>query len=300
MRASADLVGSLKYLLLRLNPFVRQAWTTHRQTGLRFRVSLRDVVGRTILRRQAYEPDLTAWLLAGFGQDPPGVFVDIGANIGWYSLQAAHSGQLARVVAIEPDVGNHRLLQANIAANAMQARIEAVACAAGSEAGLARLHRYKPSNLGRHSLLVDHGLGGSWVPVLTVDGLLASLGLAEAPILALKIDVEGYEPWVLAGAPAALRRTRALLIELSPGLSAAGDAEMGAMLDLIAQAGFVPRIWDAPGPVPGFDGLRAYPRQATVGFRRPAPDPASGPAPPDPLESPPSDGPAAPKLPSPE
>lgn len=300
MRASADLQGSLKYLLLRLNPFVRQAWTTHRETGLRFRVSLRDVVGRTILRRKSYEPDLTAWLLEGFGQGAPGVFVDIGANIGWYSLQAAHSRQVERVVAIEPDVGNHQLLQANIAANAMQARIEAVACAAGSKSGLARLHQYKASNLGRHSLLVDHGLGGSWVPVLTVDGLLANLDLAEAPISAIKIDVEGYEPWVLAGASEALQRTEALLIELSPGLSEAGDAEMGTMLDLIAQAGFVPQTWDGPGDVPGFDGLRSYSRQVTVGFRAMASGRASGPVHADPLESPPLAGPAVPKLPMPE
>jgi FkbM family methyltransferase len=270
MRASADLLGSLKYLLLRMNPFAGQAWTNHRDTGLRFRVSLRDVVGRTILRRKSYEPGLTAWLLDGLRQDAPGVFIDVGANIGWYSLQAAHSGHVARVVAIEPDVGNHRLLQANIAANAMQARIEAVACAAGSEAGLARLHQYKPSNLGRHSLLVDHGHGGSWVPVLTLDGLLASLGLGDAPISAIKIDVEGYEPWVLTGAPAALQRTRALLVELSPGLSEAGNTELGAMLDLIARAGFVPETWDADGPVPGFTGLRGHPRQVTVGFRRAA------------------------------
>lgn len=268
MRASADLPGSLKYLLLRLSPFIHQAWTTHRETGLRFRVSLRDVVGRTILRRKSYEPDLTAWLLEGFGQGAPGMFVDIGANIGWYSLQAAHSEHVARVVAIEPDVGNHRLLQANIAANGMHARVDAVACAAGSKAGLARLYQYKPSNLGRHSLLIDHGLGGSWVPVLTVDGLLASLDLADAQISAMKIDVEGYEPWVLEGASAALQRTHALLIELSPGLGEAAGPGMGAMLDLIAKAGFVPRIWDASGAVPDFDGLREYPRQVTVGFRR--------------------------------
>lgn len=268
MRASADLSGSLKYLLLRLNPFLQQAWTTHRASGLKFRVSLRDVVGRTILRRKSYEPDLTAWLLDQFQHGASGVFVDIGANIGWYSLQAARSAQVQRVVAVEPDVGNHRLLQANIARNAMEARIDPVACAAGSEAGLARLHQYKASNLGRHSLLADHGHGGSWVPVLTVDGLLAKLDLADAPISAIKIDVEGYEPWVLAGASVALQRTRALLIELSPALSEAGGADFGGMLDLIADAGFVPRTWDAPGPLPGFDGLRAFPDQVTVGFVR--------------------------------
>ena len=139
MRASLDPLGSIKYLLLR--PFVRQAWARHAATGLAYRVNLRAVVGRTILRRQGYEPDLTRWLLDGLDGGAPGVFLDIGANIGWFSLQAAHSGKVARVVAIEPDVGNHALLQENIRRNDLGERIDAIACAAGAEAGLARLHR---------------------------------------------------------------------------------------------------------------------------------------------------------------
>ena len=85
MRASIDLAGSLKYLLVR--PFLGQAWARHRDTGLAYRVNLRDVVGRTILRRRGYEPRLTAWLLAELAEDPAdGVFLDVGANIGWFSL----------------------------------------------------------------------------------------------------------------------------------------------------------------------------------------------------------------------
>src|SRR5690606_16036575 len=103
--------------------------------------------------------------------------------------------------------------------------IDAIACAAGAGAGLARLHRYKASNLGRHSLVADHGHGGNWVVVEAIDTLLERLGLGEAPIAAIKIDVEGYEPMVLAGARGALRRARALLVELSPDLSAQGGLD---------------------------------------------------------------------------
>lgn len=266
MRASVNLLGSLKYLLLR--PVVRQAWARHAVTGLVYRVNLRDAVGRTILRRRAYEPGLTKWLLDGLGGEPPGVFVDIGANIGWFSLQVAHSGKVARVVAVEPDAGNHALLQENIRRNGLGERIDAIACAAGAETGLARLHRYKASNLGRHSLVADHGHGGNWVVVEAIDTLLARLGLGEAPIAAVKIDVEGYEPMVLAGARDALRRTRALLVELSPDLADQGGLDLPVMLEDIAAAGFKPETWDQPGPVPGFDGLRNHREQVTVGFRR--------------------------------
>lgn len=270
MRSSVDMLGSLKYLLLRLNPFLEKAWITHRASGLKFRVFIRDVVGRTILRRQCYEPGLTAWLLAGFEQGTPGIFVDVGANIGWYALQAARSPGVRRVVAFEPDVGNHQLLQANIERNGMASRIDAVACAAGSEPGLARLHRYKASNLGRHSLLEDSGHGGGWIALQTVDGVLEHLGLGDASIAAMKMDVEGYEPLVLAGACNALHRTDALLVELSPALSEVGGIDLGAMLDTIAAAGFVPEVWDGPGALPGFEGLRGNRMQVTVGFRRPS------------------------------
>lgn len=266
-----DLRGSIKHLLLRFVPWRRQAWAVHRATGLRFRVRVRDVVGRHIMRYRAYEPALTDWLLAGFEQSPGDtqqVFVDVGANLGWYSLQAAHHPKVHRVVAIEPDAGNQLLLQTNIQRNGLDDKTALVACAIGAGQGMAQLHRYRETNLGRHSLLADHGHGSTWVPVESLDGLLQRMDLSDAPIAAIKIDVEGYEPAVLLGAQLALRRARALLVELSPALSRSGGLDLPAMLDAVADAGFMPDIWDQPGPVPDFEGLRNHPGQVTVGFRR--------------------------------
>lgn len=271
-----DLRGSIKHLLLRLIPFRRQAWAVHRATGLRFRIRVRDAVGRHIMRYRAYEPELTGWLLAGFDhvlRQPSGshlVFVDVGANLGWFSLQAARHDNIGQVLAIEPDAGNQSLLQANIERNGLGDRIQLLACAVGAEPGTARLHLYRETNLGRHSLLTDHGHGSRMVPLETIDGLLQRQGLADAPIAAIKVDVEGYEPAVLAGARQALRRTRALLVELSPALSRSGGLDLPAMLDTIAAAGFVPDLWNQPGEVPDFEGLRIHPGQVTVGFRRDA------------------------------
>jgi FkbM family methyltransferase len=268
MRAALDPAGALKYLALRSLPFVRQAWARHRDSGLRFRVHLRDVVGRTILRRRAYEPLLTNWLLARLRQDGGGLFVDVGANIGWFALQAARAGQVEQVLAVEPDVLNHALLRRNIEANGLGGRVLPVACALGDAPGLARLSVYKDSNLGKHSLVVDHGHGGCWVPVLPLDGLLASLGLADRPLAALKVDVEGFEPRVFAGAARALARCATVLVELSPELSRAGGLDVAAVLDRLQAAGFEPQAWDQAAPLPGFEGLRRTDRQVTVGFAR--------------------------------
>jgi len=268
MRAALDVPGSLKHALLRLMPWVQTAWARHRATGLAFLVSPRDVVGRTIMRRKAYEPELTEWLLSTITAGPGGVFIDVGANLGWFTLQAARLGKVVRVVAVEPDVGNHRLLQANLDRNGLAERVDAVACALGGGSGLARLNRYRGTNLGKHSLAIDHGQGGTWVPVESLDTLLDRLGLSDAPVAAIKVDVEGYEPLVLEGATAALARADALLVELSPELSRSGGLDLSLALERIAGAGFVPDTWDRDGAVPGFDGLRDYAHQATVGFRR--------------------------------
>src|SRR5690606_41583618 len=101
MKAPVDVIGSLKYLLLR--PFLRQAWARHRDTGLAYRVNLRDVVGRTILRRRAYEPGLTEWLLRelGDGGAEQGVFLEVGAHTGCVSVAVAHAGLAARRGALE-------------------------------------------------------------------------------------------------------------------------------------------------------------------------------------------------------
>lgn len=267
MRAPVDLRGSLKHLLLRAMPWVEQAWASHRSCDLRFRVAPRDRVGRTIMRRASYEPALTNWLLQRLGSAPPTVFVDVGANIGWFSLHAARVPTVARVVAIEPDAYNHALLQVNAAANGLAERVDAVVCAAGSATAFHRLGRYRATNRGRHSILLA-GDTGSWTAVVPLDELLEQIGIDPALPVALKIDVEGYEPLVLAGATATLQRCRLLMIELSPSLSKAGGLDLQRALHQLQELGFRADHWDQPGPVPSFDELRASPRQVTVGFVR--------------------------------
>ena len=229
---------------------------------------VRDAVGRTILRHQSYEPQLTDWLLSALSQGRAGLFIDVGANIGWFSLHAAGHPRVERVLAVEPDAGNLALLQAYIERNGLRGRIEPIGCALGAEAGTARLYQYKPSNRGRHSLIMDHGRGGSTVPVRCLDELLDAHGLSELPIAAMKVDVEGYEPLVLAGGREALSRTQILVMEFSPDLSRTGGLDLAGAVGLIEAEGFRPRTWDGEGTLPRFADLREGKGQVTVGFSR--------------------------------
>jgi FkbM family methyltransferase len=211
------------------------------------------VVGRRILRTGELDPVVTP-LLGSLveSQAEAGWFVDVGANIGWYSTSLASSSGVTGVVAIEPEPHNHELLQDNVRMNGLESRIRIVNCAVGREAGKATMHLYRGSNRGRHSIATDHGGRGSGridVPVRRLDEVLAEAGLAEAPIAAVKMDVEGYESEAIAGGGETLRRAGLLAIEINPPLCPGGPEANGAMLDEIEAAGLRPHWCDDPDQV---------------------------------------------------
>ncbi|MCW2309537.1 FkbM family methyltransferase [Rhodobium gokarnense] len=123
-------------------------------------------------------------------------FVDIGANIGTYALDAARRLKPGgRVLAVEPGPRTHAKLAANVAAN--RARIGDVILrqvAVAQEAGTVTLYANAGSNAGQSSLLAE-GAGRSGVAVTVEAVPLADLLAGEgiAAIAAMKIDVEGFE-----------------------------------------------------------------------------------------------------------
>jgi Methyltransferase FkbM domain len=113
-------------------------------------------------------------------------------------------------------------------------------CAVGRQRGAVRMHRYKSANYGRHSLLANYGYGSRTVPITDLDTALDALGLADRRVLILKIDVEGYEPAVVAGAKQTLARTDVVIIEYSPELSRSGGLSVSDMLDQLRAGGLTP------------------------------------------------------------
>lgn len=147
---------------------------------------------------QDFEPEVLAALLqrAGVGD----TVVDIGANIGWFSLQLARRvGPAGRVYAFEPEPGNHRRLCANARANGL-GWIEPHAVALGDRPGQALLHT-TAFNGGMHRLYDSVCCEGPAIAVAVqrLDDLLPPRSVSL-----VKIDVEGYEHAVLQGAQALL------------------------------------------------------------------------------------------------
>jgi FkbM family methyltransferase len=240
-------IGTLAFLLAWLAPWRPAFRTRAAQSRLSFFVHHRDTIGRHIAKYGTHEPLLTQWLADYLAVMPPAVVVvDVGANIGWHAMHAARQRNVETVVAFEPDPFNAWLLDRALKENAID-NVIVDPRAVGAAPGTARLYRYKSSNFGRHSLATDHGFGSRQVPVTDLDGALATLGYANRPIAALKIDVEGYEPAVIAGATGTLLRAGAVIVEYSPELSAGAGLSAADMLTRLRGLGFTPFVLRSDG-----------------------------------------------------
>ena len=138
-------------------------------------------------------------------------FIDVGANIGAYSLIASENPAV-EVVAFEPIPAAFAKLRRNLALNGRR-RVHALNMAASAQPGHLRMTCDGASSVNR---VVEAGQKASQpaattlVDVTTVDIACAELGLRPSLI---KIDVEGHELQVLRGAAASLASCLACIVE---------------------------------------------------------------------------------------
>ena len=136
------------------------------------------------------------------------LFIDIGANIGSYTILAsAHVG--CETVSIEPVPSTFSHLIDNININRIQEKVTALNFALGYEEGTT----YFTKNLcAMNHVATDSETDTITVPIFTLDKILAG----KCPIL-LKIDVEGFETGVLKGASQTLNNInlKSIIIELN-------------------------------------------------------------------------------------
>jgi FkbM family methyltransferase len=232
-------LGTLKFLLAWLVPWRPAFCIQAKNSRLRFFVHWRDLTGRHIAKYGVYEPHLTQWMSNRLASSSRGIFVDVGANVGWHSIHAAQHDSVETAIAFEPDAFNVWLLDRNLTLNGID-KVIINNCAVGKECGVVRLNRYKSSNYGRHSVLTDYGYGSRIVPITDLDTALSALGFSHCRIVILKIDVEGYEPAVILGAMQTLARTDVVIIEHSPALSRSGGLSAADMVGSLYAAGFTP------------------------------------------------------------
>lgn len=141
--------------------------------------------------------------------DPTRVSLDIGADVGEFSIAMAASSR--SVVAFEPRPAQARALTDMFDAAGAAVRIEAVALSDQPGITAMRVLEFDP---GRSTIDVDNSLADAdGSPVQTIDVEVKRLDDMELGDIGLiKIDVEGHELAVLRGAADTLRRYRPTLV----------------------------------------------------------------------------------------
>lgn len=256
------------YGLRRAGLLGKEIVTNFPAQNLRFALPVRSVFARHLYKYRTYEPAISNWLIDRVSEFDSGLLVDVGANFGWYSCLLARLCPDRTVLAYEPDPDNFSLLLAHLTLNELP-RVQAFQLALGDESSVLKLHKYKASNSGRHSLLPINSGEVVDVPVSPLDDHLASLGLASEPIAFMKMDIEGYELFALRGANGALSRTRRLLVEYSPELMRQAGIDPHLMLRTLEMQGLIPMLTFGDRRVEAsFAGLRSFGGQIDVLFGR--------------------------------
>lgn len=215
---------------------VRPAWFQF-QPGLWMQLDIRDLVQETLLLEGIWEPKTTRYLCSSLS--PGQVFIDIGANAGYFSLLASRSvGESGRVLAVEPNPTMAKQLRQNIQRSGLT-NIAIVEAACSDSVGVQELFVGNPYNTGNSSLSPNNL---AWTKSVRVGCITADLLLERHHFQRLdlvKIDVEGAELQVLRGMATVLKRLQPeIIIELTPSLLEGFSVTVGAVHEYFRDLGY--------------------------------------------------------------
>lgn len=195
--------------------------------GARISYPRGDKMFAHLARGAPYEPWVFAHLHKHFTKDA--VFVDVGANIGFFSAVA--SRVVKRVIAIEPYPPNVVLLQKNLTENGRD-NFVIFPVAASNRLETAGIDLAPGTNHSVRGISAGRPLPVMGIPL---DAILRD----EAPTI-IKIDVEGHEYSAITGMRATIERHRPVItIEYSPKfINAASGIEGSELLQFMTERGY--------------------------------------------------------------
>lgn len=163
---------------------------------------------------------------------PRGTFADCGANVGVFTLAAAlKAGHGGQVIAFEPDPRTNALLQENLRRHHVADRVQVRAEGVGEPAELRPFIQYENDVVSGFAVAPAIFSPGAVVSELLVDVVCLDDAIRQSVDM-IKIDVEGLEPAVLAGAQDLLARCPEALIlaELNPAALRSAGHKVGDLL----------------------------------------------------------------------
>ena len=175
--------------------------------------------------------------------------VDVGGNFGWFTLMGAASN--CNVDTFEPVPWFNRLLRKNVESNEFEDKVVVHDVIVSNKPG--ELSMSVPDT--SHALMGAAGVHGLSVnnknyedilrPALALDDITWPENLGRS--CAMKVDVEGWEPYVFLGAVSLFERRipEVLIIELSPGMTIKEDPSLQSIYKMLASfkmMGYTPHL----------------------------------------------------------
>lgn len=208
--------------------------------GTWFAGNSNDLISRMIYYFGVWEPAISRYVRASL--IPGDVFVDVGANRGWYTTLAASCvTPLGKVVAIEASAPLMMMLSANVRLNHAE-NVVTVHAAAWHRSERLPIYAGPQGNLGKTSVLAESGR--ALPPSEFVSGFALSQLIPPdlwGRIRFVKIDVEGAEWEVACGLLGLLDNTPdslELIMEINPELLRARGHDPEALLDIFRNRGY--------------------------------------------------------------
>lgn len=186
--------------------------------GFKLSGSTTDIIQRWVYLFGVWEPDISKWMAGHLRRGD--VVIDVGANIGYYSLLASRRvGPTGRVIAFEPVPSISQSLATNLKLNGVS-NVEIIRCIASDRTGDAEIFRSQGNNLGASSTHFQDGFES--------EGLVRQVRGADVVdqnlwcrVRAIKVDTEGDEFRVLRGFKPLLEKMPkggAVVVEVTPDL----------------------------------------------------------------------------------
>ena len=204
----------------------------------KLRVNTRDFLQNKIFYFGQWEPRLTQFILSR--QQTDGIFLDIGANIGYFSIAAA--SRFKKVIAIEASPEIAGLLKRNIDRNQIT-NIAIINVAIGDRNGEIFVNLASDHNIGQTAVSKEEKSGSRKIPMATIDSLLNREELSNLQFI--KMDVEGAEFSVFENILTiidALHPQLEIVAEITPAEDANERQRQKKIWAAIIESGFTPYV----------------------------------------------------------
>ena len=201
------------------------------------------VITKKILDSGTWEPEITATIRDLLG--PGDTFIDVGTNIGWFTLIASREvGEQGRVIAFEPDPVSFDILRRNAAVNNCQ-NVVLEQMGLSNRRGRFELYIHD-TNKGGHSFLKSAERSKHVeVEALPLDEYLRE---SERKIDVVKIDTEGAEGRILEGMQKTIRSQDKMdiVMEFTPGILRKEGTDPETLIYRLQESSYLAYMIDHP------------------------------------------------------